>query len=77
VTCSLGRVALSLGGIESQSTTLFTSRHIQGFCVHESWWVQDNPGSFRNHSAVLYFEFCSLEKRKMKERKKKYRQTAL
>jgi hypothetical protein len=41
--------------------------------VHESWWVQDNPGTFRICSTVLCIQFLLFDgerKRKKKEEKK-------
>jgi hypothetical protein len=52
------------------SAALITGRCSQRFCVHESWWVQENPGTFRTCYAVLCTDFLLFEKRK-KERSKK------
>jgi hypothetical protein len=69
VACSPGRVVVSLCGIGGFGELLaWVAGGSQRFCVHEPWWIQDNPGGFRTGSAVLCTEFLLLGEREEKEK---------
>jgi hypothetical protein len=57
-------VALTFSGFRQ------AGRYLQSFHVRESWWVQDKPGTFRTHSAVLCIEFLLFGERRKEKRKK-------
>jgi hypothetical protein len=42
----------------------------QRFNIHESWWVQDSPGTFPTHSVVLCIEFFSFSSEREKEKRR-------
>jgi hypothetical protein len=42
----------------------------QKFCVHESWWVQDDIGAFSTHSVVLCINILLSSERGKKIKKK-------